>query len=50
MKCPFPARSVLTGVCVTVISTTDLSTGRIYWVRDLFGHVWPLPAMLFTVA
>jgi hypothetical protein len=50
MRVPFQAKSILTGTNVTVISVTDLSTHRIYWVRDLFGNVWFVPALMFTRA
>lgn len=44
---PFKARYLGTGVDVEVISVTDTSFGRIYWVRDPSGFTFSLPAAMF---
>jgi hypothetical protein len=47
MTVPFNAHYLGTGKAVTVISVTDTSLGRIYWVQSPEGFVFSMPEVMF---
>jgi hypothetical protein len=47
MTVPFNARYLSTGKVVTVISVTDTSLGRIYWITSPEGFVFSMPEAMF---
>jgi len=48
MTLPFKARFIPTDQIFTVEAVTDISIGRLYWVRSKHGELVSVPASAFV--